>query len=313
VHYNVGVSKAGISGHFVLALIMAPLLMGGACEKKEPKPNDTGAIAAADHAAVEKGPTDTAPLRGVDVSKLDADQQTLFYKLISTLTSPCGKAQSLRASFTSDQTCKRAPFAVKYVEMLVEDQSPEDETKKLYDQKYNPAPVPPVKFDLSKEPHIGPEDAPIRWVEFYDYGCPHCEEFKPYFEQMLQDEKGKVVAYFMHYTLGGFPQSHDAAQAALAAFAQGKWKEMHDKLYEHRTEHSREQLEGYAKELGLDMAKFDKDFDAVAAHVDAQHQQGENAGVKSTPTLFINERHYEGPYVPKYMDLWVEEELAVNR
>ena len=295
-------------------MIMAPLLMGGACEKKEPKPNDTGAITAADHAVVENGPPDNSPLPGVDLTKLDGDGQKLFYRLVSSLSSPCGKGHSLRTSFTSDQACKRAPFAIRYVAMLVEDQSPEEDTRKLYDLKYKPAPVAtPIKFDLSKEARIGPEDAPIRWVEFYDYGCPHCEEFKPFFEKMLDDEKGKVVAYFMHYTLGGFPQSHDAAQAAVAAQAQGKWKQMHDVLFEHRTEHSREQLEGYAKQIGLDMARFDKDFEAAGPRVDAQHAQGEAASVKSTPTLFINERHYEGPYVPKYMDLWVDEELAVNR
>ena len=287
--------------------------MGGACEKKPTKPEDTGAINAADHAIVEAGPTDSTPLPNVDIAKLDADNQKTFYKLVGSLTSPCGKSESLRKSFVSDLSCKRAPFAVKYVAMLLEDQSPEDETRKLYDLKYHPAQAAPVKFELSKEPHQGPEDAPIRWVEFFDYGCPHCEEFKPIFEKMLDDEKGKVVAYFMHYTLGGFPQSHDAAQAALAAHAQKKWKEMHDKLFEHRTEHSREQLEGYAKELGLDMAKFDKDFDAAGAHVDAQHAQGEAAGVKSTPTLFVNETHYEYPYAPKYMELWIDEELAVNR
>ena len=284
-----------------------------ACEKKPSKPSDTGAVGVADKAVVENGPVDSSPLAGVDLGKLDPDGQKTFYKLVSSLTSPCGKAESLRASFTKDQSCKRAPFAVKYVQMLLEDQSPEDETRKLYDLKYKPADPKPVKFDLSKEPHLGAEDAPIRWVEFYDYGCPHCEEFKPSFEKMIDDEKGKVVAYFMHYTLGGFPQSHDAAQAAVAAQAQGKFKEMHDKLFEHRTEHSREQLDGYAKELKLDMAKFAKDFDAAGPRVDAQHAQGEAAGVKSTPTLFINERHYEGPYVPKYMELWVDEELAVNR
>ena len=294
-------------------MMLAPLLMGGACEKKQPKPPDTGAIGAADHAAIENGPIDSTPLPNVDLSKIDADGQKIFYKLVSSLGSPCGKTESLRKSFTSDQSCKRAPFAVRYVAMLLEDQSPEDEIRKLYDQKYKPATTGPIKFDLAKEAHLGPDDAPIRWVEFYDYGCPHCEEFKPSFEKMLDDEKGKVVAYFMHYTLGGFPQSHDAAQAAVAAQAQGKWKQMHDVLFEHRTEHSREQLEGYAKQLGLDMAKFDKDFDAAGPRVDAQHAQGEAASVKSTPTLFINEKKYDGPYLPKYMELWVDEELAVNR
>jgi hypothetical protein len=123
VHYNVGVSKAGISGHFVLALIAAPLLMGGACEKKPAKPPDTGAVNAADHAVVENGPTDTTPLPNVDISKLDADGQKTFYKLVSSLTSPCGKSESLRKSFTSDLSCKRAPFAVRYVAMLLDRKS----------------------------------------------------------------------------------------------------------------------------------------------------------------------------------------------
>lgn len=297
-----------------MSKVLLFLALVAACDKNPNKPKDNGAVNAADQAQVANGPTDTTPLAGADISKLDADQQKTFYKLVSSLNSPCGKPEALRKSFTSDQSCRRAPFAVKYVTMLLEDAQSEDDVRKMYEQKYKPAPdAKPAKFDLSKEAHIGPEDAPIKLVEFYDYGCPHCEEFKPGFEKVLDDEKGKVVAYFMHFTLGGFPQSHDAAQAAVAAQAQGKWKEMHDKLFEHRTEHSREQLEGYAKELGLDMAKFDKDFDAAGPRVDAQHAQGENAGVKSTPTLFLGERKYEGPYLPKYMELWIDEEMAVNR
>lgn len=297
-----------------LILLAVTTFVGAGCDKNPNKPKDTGAVNAADQAQVANTPTDSTPLNGVDISKLDADQQKTFYKLVSSLNSPCGKPEPLRKSFTSDQSCRRAPFAVKYVTMLLEDAQSEDDVRKLYDQKYKPAPdAKPAKFDLTKEAHIGPEDAPIKLVEFYDYGCPHCEEFKPVFEKVLDDEKGKVVAYFMHFTLGGFEQSHGAAQAAVAAQAQGKWKEMHDVLFEHRTEHSREQLEGYAKQIGLDMAKFDKDYDAAGPRVDAQHNQGEANGVKSTPTLFLNERKYEGPYVPKYMELWIDEEMAVNR
>src|ERR1700759_965173 len=88
VHYNLRGSNARISGHFVLAILCAPLLMGGACEKKANKPNDTGAIAALDHAgsgsATADGPVDTTPLTGVDL-KLTGDKAQLFYKLIGSL------------------------------------------------------------------------------------------------------------------------------------------------------------------------------------------------------------------------------------
>ena len=75
VHYNLRVSNARISGHFVLVIACAPLLVAGACEKKT-KPNDTGAVAALDNAAAPaaaENPADTTPLSGIDVSNLEGD------------------------------------------------------------------------------------------------------------------------------------------------------------------------------------------------------------------------------------------------
>src|ERR1700748_476972 len=68
VNYHLQVSNARISGYFVRAILCAPLLMGGACEKK--KPADSGAVTALDNAnasaAAAQGPVDTAPLAGID-------------------------------------------------------------------------------------------------------------------------------------------------------------------------------------------------------------------------------------------------------
>src|SRR5436190_15394350 len=86
VHYNLRVSNARISGHFVLMIACAPLLLTGACEKKT-KPNDTGAVAALDNAAAPpaaESPADTTPLSGIDASKLEGDKSQLFYKLINS-------------------------------------------------------------------------------------------------------------------------------------------------------------------------------------------------------------------------------------
>ena len=68
------------------------LLAGAACEKKPAKSGDTGAINALDRAGSETGPADNSPLQGIDVSKLSKEKQDLFYKLVSSLSSPCGKA-----------------------------------------------------------------------------------------------------------------------------------------------------------------------------------------------------------------------------
>lgn len=310
VDYNQAVSKA------ILALICAPLVVG-ACKKSSPKANDEGAIAAMDKASgapvaatANDGPVDTTPLPGIDTGKLGDKTQT-FYKLVGSLQSPCGKAESLRASFTKDTSCKRAPFAVRYVMALLEDEATEEQAREEYQNKYKDAPK--VSLDISKAPHEGATDAPVKLVEFFDYGCPHCAAFKPMMEQVLSDEQGKVGAYFLMFPLEMHHDSKSAAQAALAANAQGKFKPMHDMLFDKTPNHDHDHVTEYAKSIGLDMPKFEADYQAAAPQVASDMKQGEAAGVDSTPTLFFNDRKYEGPMHPKYIEMWIEEELAVNR
>ena len=297
--------------------------MGGACEKKSAKASGdpAGAIAAMDRAGSgakvqegggDSGPVDTTPLQGVDVSKLSDDHKQLFYKLVGSLNSPCGKAHNLRTSFTSDTSCKRAPFAVKYVEAMIDDEIPEPQVRELYDAKYTQT-VKTAKFDLSKAPHVGNDDAAVRLVEFFDYGCPHCAAFKPMLEKVTEDRGSKIVEYYMMFPLDKHTDSKSAAQAALAAAQQGKFKQMHDILFDKAPQHDHEHVTDYAKSIGLDMGKFESDYAAQQAHVESDVKQGEAAGVDSTPTLFFNDRKYEGPMHPKYIEMWIDEELAVNR
>jgi len=305
VPYNPRVSKA-----YWLTICV---LFVAACEKKSPK--DSGSLpptGSGSALAVDNGPVDTTPLNGVATDKLNDDKKNLFFKLVGSLSSPCGKAESLRKSFASDTSCKRAPFAVRYVMSLVDDEATESQVREEYEKKYK-APPADVHFDASKAPHDGPEDAPVKLYEFFDYQCPHCKAFKPMLEQVMKDEQGKVVLYSMMFPLEKHEGSKNASQAGLAAAAQGKFKEMHDLLFEKSPDHDREHVTGYAKSLGLDMQKFDTDYNNAAAQVASDIAQGEKAGVDSTPTLFFNNRKYDGPMHPKYIEMWIDEELAVNR
>src|SRR6185436_15012850 len=135
---------------------------------------------------------------GVDLGKLSGDKTQLFYKLIGSLKSPCGKAHSLRTSATSDTSCKRAPFAVRYVVALLEDELGESDARKEYAQKYEKQGTP-VTLDVSKAPHQGSDDARIRLVEFFDYECPHCQLFKPAMEQVIADKGSQVSVSFMMF------------------------------------------------------------------------------------------------------------------
>ncbi|MCE9574103.1 MAG: DsbA family protein [Deltaproteobacteria bacterium] len=257
---------------------------------------------------------DTTPLKGVDLSKLTDDKQkNLFYELVDSLPSPCGKSHSLRTSFNQDNECKRAPFAVRYVVALIEDEANKDQVREEYDFHYK-ATGEPKTFKLDGVPVAGNPAAKIQLVEFFDYGCPHCRDFKPMMEKVVADHSGQVAVYFKMFPLVNVhPNSMSAAKAALAAQAQGKFKEMHDLLFEKAPAHAWEDVSGYAQTIGLDAAKFKADYDAVEPRVKSEMEEGDAAGVDSTPTVFFNGRAYKGPMHPRYIGMWIDEEAAVNR
>ena len=210
-----------------------------------------------------------------------------------------------------DKSCKRAPFAVRYVLTLVEDEIPEPLIREEYKERYE-SKGPAHKIDVSKAPRIGNDDALVRLVEFYDYGCGGCKQFKPILDEVAETYRDKAAVYFVMYPLGKWVDSGSAAQASLAAAQQGKFKEMHALLFERAPQHNRESVMAYAKELGLDLAKFTAAYEAAAPQVASDHAQGEKAGVDTTPTLFINDHKYS-KLSWKYIGMWIEEEAAVNR
>ena len=309
--YNLEVSNT----RSIVALVCA-LLGAGACGKKSGGAGaDPGAVVALEQAgsapakeASGEGAVDKTPLPGFDLAGLSSDKQDVFYKLIGSLDSPCGKAHNLRTSFTSDTSCKRAPFAVRYVKAMVEDEATEDQAREEYNKKYKST-SGPVKLDVSRAPHSGPEDAPIRLAEFYDYACPHCKIFAPQMEQVMADEAGKVSEYFLMFPLNikGHENSPSAAAAALAAADLGKFKEMHYALFANAPLHDHDHVTEYAKQIGLDAAKFEAAYTKEADHVQADMKQGEALGVNSTPTVFMNDRKYEGPPNAKYLEMWIDE------
>jgi protein-disulfide isomerase len=296
----------------LIAALSIGLLTGASCKKDSnaAKSDPRDVIAAAD--AAKAGPVDRTPLAGIDVGKLEPAKQDSFFRLVGTLPSPCGKAHSLRTSVTSDQSCKRAPFAARLVAELLADEQTEDTVTKLYDARYTKnkgtATIP-----LDGVPFTGDAAAPVQLVEFFDYGCPGCAALKPLLDQVIRENQGKLKVYYKMYPLPKHPDSFGAAQAALAALAQGKFHEMHDLLFQQAEAHKKDDLRGYAQMLGLDLGKYEADFAAAEARVRADMKDGEAVGVDGTPTLFLNGRKYPGPSDPKYFAAAIEEEIAVRR
>src|SRR5215210_5409691 len=144
----------------------------------------------------------------------------------------------------------------------------------------------------------GPEDAPVTLVMYGDYECPYCGEAHPMLK-VLQGRVGEQVRFvFRHFPLdSAHPRARRAAQAAEAAASQGRFWEMHDLLYERQGELGEEDLMRYAAELGLDLGRFEEDLanDNHAWRIEEDRLGGNRAGVRGTPTLFVNGVRYTGP------------------
>lgn len=157
------------------------------------------------------------------------------------------------------------------------------------------APKPPRV--TTEDWRLGPADAPIVLIEYGDYQCGHCREMYQIIKNLLPFYEGKAQFVFRHFPLRHLhPLAELAAEAAEAAGEQGKFWEMHARLFEAGNALERENLIQYAREIGLDMEKF---IAALDSHrfVDAVKEDYRGATrnkIKSPPTLFINYILYDG-------------------
>lgn len=150
----------------------------------------------------------------------------------------------------------------------------------------------------------GSETATVEMVEYSDFQCPACALYHPIVKKLVEeDSKGKIKFSYRHFPLIEIhPTSVLSAVASEAAGKQGKFWQMHDKLFENQTTwgsnpKAREIFIDYAKELGLDVAKFTADLDSKELKdkiVDA-YKSSIRMGLNSTPTFFINGKKIQNP------------------
>ncbi len=138
---------------------------------------------------------------------------------------------------------------------------------------------------------------------------------RPILDEVVEAYPNDVIVYFKHFPLASHETSLPAARAAIAAQRQGKFNEMHTMLLENQDNQSLKDILLFAERIGLDMAKFQIDFNAreVQAQAEADKQEGIAAGVQGTPTIFLNGREYTDPLGFPFLKDWIDEHLAVNR
>ncbi len=144
------------------------------------------------------------------------------------------------------------------------------------------------------EPQMGPADALVTVVIFSDFQCPYCAKAAPPLKDAFDDYASDVRLIFKHYPLPGHQKAVPAAQAAFAAHKQGKFWEMHDWLFEHKS--SVDGIQDQARALGLDVERFEADrkSDAANAAIDSDTLAGGRVGCTGTPYFLVNGHPYSG-------------------
>jgi protein-disulfide isomerase len=229
----------------------------------------------------------------VDLSGLSKSGRDMVLAILRDEPCTCGCNQKIAECRMKDQSCSASRRLANFV---IQGASAGKQAGALREElkKYAGEPPPllekPVKLSTDGNPARGPANAKVTIVEFSDFQCPYCAIATVEVAQLLKEYPKDVRVVFKQFPLDIHSQAALAAEASLAAHAQGKFWELHDKMYADYRQISRVRILAWAKEIGLDLNRFLADLDGhkYAARVTAEERQGEAAGVEGTPTFFIN-------------------------
>ncbi len=139
--------------------------------------------------------------------------------------------------------------------------------------------------------HQGGSDAKLSLVEYGDFQCSYCGQAYHIVKQIQKDFGDQLDFVFRNFPLAEIHQhAFRAAEAAELAGDQGKFWEMHDKLYENQSQLDEIHLVKYATDLGMDPKAFVVALgtDSKTAKIKADFMSGAESGVNGTPSFFIN-------------------------
>ncbi|MFL5248969.1 MAG: DsbA family protein [Myxococcales bacterium] len=294
--------------------------------------NVSGDRAGLKPAAIEKMAKDL----GLDMVKFNADVKSS--EATDIITSDQAQARQLAAYGTPSffingvKIAGAVPFAT-FKAVIDAQKKRADEAlsrgvarKDLYDNlikdgQVAPAPTPTAaapqqvqvrNVDPGDGPSIGPKHAKVTIVEWSDFQCPFCGRVDPTVRQILSTYKDDVRLVWRNEPLPFHPNALPAAKAAMAAHKQGKFWQMHELMFAHQTDLSEAKYEEWAKQIGLDVARWkaDKDSPAIAEAIQKDNSYGQQVGANGTPSFFINGKLIAGALPFDTFKAMIDEQIA---
>jgi protein-disulfide isomerase len=308
----------------VLAGLAVGFLVG---REVAPRSGSTGAVAAKPAASAKAYKSeaqfppgwlksaDLVNVAGLSFAGLNDEQKAVALQALNTRNCECGCGKgTIAACARNDSACGRSPKLSR--EVVAKARAGENLTALLaHLDRENPAPSAPAPAQpdpgvaapsaaaadqpaggarvtlLGHHPRKGPRHAKVTIVEFSDFQCPFCSRVLPTIKQITDAYPNDVAFVFVNFPLRSIhPQAADAARAFMAAHRQGKAWPMHDKLFENQQALQPADLERYAREVGLDLARWKRDMadPAVDELVREDEALAMKVGAQGTPAFYVN-------------------------
>jgi protein-disulfide isomerase len=146
----------------------------------------------------------------------------------------------------------------------------------------------------------GDPQAPVEIVVYSDFQCPFCARQYASLDRLVREHGDAVRIQFRHLPNPGHPAGIAAHHAALAADRQGRFWEMHDRIFANPQRLTRDAFLGYAREIGLDERQFERDLDdpMLDRVIDRDRAEAARIGITEAPALVVNGKVIPGaqPY-----------------
>jgi protein-disulfide isomerase len=233
-----------------------------------------------------------AALPGVDLAGLTQEQKAAVLTWARDEPCYCGCPHTVSQCLLEHRSCKHAGrMAGLAVRLLRAGAKQGDLEKNL--TAYYASFDKRARLDVSQfGPPLGSAAAPVAIVEFSDFTCPYCQIIRPSLEAFVKARGDRVKLFYKPFPIQSHPGALDVAQAAEWARGEGLFWPMHDAIFGDPTAHTPDALAELAREVGGDPAKLRVALDErrYAAKIRASQDEAKKAGIKGTPTLFMNGR-----------------------
>lgn len=214
--------------------------------------------------------------------------------LVIVLFIPASFAQDVTFESLILDVIKKNPQIIKQALEKYE----QDLAAKQQEEEFNKLLSERVEVEAGNSYVLGNKKADYTVIAFSDFQCPFCKRGDDTVKALMKKYDNKVKYIFKHFPLGFHSEAAPASKAAWAAGKQNKFYEYHDKLFENQGKLGDELYVQIAKDLSLDIEKFNKDRNSEEAQkqIDADMKAGEAVGIRGTPGFVLNGVKIYGAY-----------------